>query len=156
MKKKVLISLALVLSLSLMGCSKEGKEEVTTCILNSNSTLANYSLKSTYEIHSKKDEVLKVVTKEVVTSSNSTIISTFENTVNSTYSSADKKYGGYDYKISKDGDTLTVDTTIDYSKMDLDKYVEDNTALKAYVNDNNKLTVDGIKQLYTSLGADCE
>ena len=79
-----------------------------------------------------------------------------QSVLNQTYSKTNETYGGYDFKITKDGNTLTADTTIDYNKMDLKKYVEDNSSLKPYVNDNNMLTTDGLKTLYTSLGASCE
>lgn len=156
MKKNILISSILVLSLCLFGCSKQAKETTISCSLTSNNTVSGYSLKSTYTIYSKDNEVQKVITKEVVTSDNSSILSTFETTLNQTYSKTNETYGGYDFKITKDGNTLTADTTIDYNKMDLKKYVEDNSSLKPYVNDNNMLTTDGLKTLYTSLGASCE
>ena len=156
MKKNILISLGIILSLCLMGCSKEAKESTINCSLTSNNTASGYSLKSTYTIYAKKGEVEKVVTQEVVTSESSTILSAFETTLNQTYSKTNETYGGYTYKVTINGNTLTADTTIDYNKMNLAKYVEDNSSLKPYVNDNNMLTVDGLKTLYKSLGATCE
>ena len=40
--------------------------------------------------------------------------------------------------------------------MDLDKFIEDNEAMKSFVNKDNKLTVDGVKAMYESIGATCK
>ena len=41
-------------------------------------------------------------------------------------------------------------------KMNFKKYVKDNSQLKAYINKNSKLTTEGAKKIYTSLGATCK
>ena len=58
--------------------------------------------------------------------------------------------------VTNENGKVTSSTTIDYSKMDLDKFVKSNTALSSYVNDKNQLTKDGVISLYESLGAKCE
>lgn len=154
--KKILFCLAFLSLFVITGCNKEYKEVVTTCTLTSNNTASNYKLESTYEIYSKNDEVFKAVTEEVVTSSSTTILDYFEDYLSETYKKANDTYGGYTYDISnKDGKVISK-TTINYDEMDLDQYVEDNTVIKQYLNKNGKLTVEGMKKIYTSLGAECE
>ena len=36
------------------------------------------------------------------------------------------------------------------------KFIEDNSAMKSYVNKNNALTLEGAKVMYESLGASCK
>ena len=72
------------------------------------------------------------------------------------YKSNDNKYGGYSYNITKTDDTVISEVTIDYTKMDIEKFIEDNEAVKAYVNDDNQLTVEGVKKMYKSIGATCK
>ena len=40
--------------------------------------------------------------------------------------------------------------------MDLDKFSKDQSSIKSAMNDNNELTLDGMKSMYKSLGATCE
>ena len=40
--------------------------------------------------------------------------------------------------------------------MDLAKYVKDNSAMKNYVNKDNKMLVDGLVKTYEALGATCK
>lgn len=154
--KKILLCFAFLSILILTGCNKEYKEVVTTCTLKNNNALNNYKLESTYKIHSKNDEVFKAVTEEVVTSSSTTILDYFESNLKETYKKANDTYGGYTYDVSKSGNKVTSKTTINYDEMDLDQYVKDNTVIKQYLNKNGKLTLEGMKKIYTSLGAECE
>ena len=154
--KKFFWSLSLVFVFLLTGCGKDAKEVVTTCTLASNNTLSEYQLNSTYKINSKNDEVSKDETEEVITSSSSEILNYFEETLNETYKNANDTYGGYTYNITNENSKVTAITTIDYNKMDLDKYIEDNTTMNQYVNKNGNLTVDAMKKIYTQLGALCE
>lgn len=154
MKKKVLIGFMMVTSLFLTGCTS-GKEIVTKCELNNNSSSV-YSIKATYNIYSKNNIVTKVVTKEEATSENKDVLDTLESTLNSTYKKASKSYGGYKYDVKRDDNKVTSNVTIDYTKMDMNKFIKENTALKSYANKNNKLTKEGVKKIYTSMGATCE
>lgn len=155
MKKKFLIGLVMVLSFCLVGCASE-KETVVKCKLTNNSGISGYKVNSTYTIYSKGNVVDKVVTKEVATSDSKEVLDVLEETLKSTYETTNKTYGGYTFDVKRDDTSITSNVTIDYNKMDLDKYVKDNSALKAYVNKNNKLTTEGVKKIYTSMGATCE
>lgn len=139
----------------LAGCEKN-KEVVTKCELTSNQAASGYSLDSTYEIYSKGGVVNKVKTKEVVTSDQEDVLTYFETYLNESYETASDTYGGYTYKVTKSDDKISSDVTIDYNKMDLDKFVSDNSSMKAYVNKDNKITLEGVTKIYESLGATCE
>lgn len=154
--KKFLLSLALVFLLVLTGCEKNKKVMVTTCTLSNNDTLNGYQLNSTYKIYSTNNEVNKVESKEVVSSSSAEILNLFEKTLSNTYKTTNDTYGGYTYSITNENSKVTAITTIDYKQINLDKYIKDNTVMKQYVNKNGNLTVDAIKQIYTNLGASCE
>lgn len=147
------ITLALVIVL-VSGCGK--KEVVKTCTLTQNNTAYGYKLESKYVIYGEGDIAKKVESTETVTTDNTSIQDQFETQLNSTYKSLNDTYGGYTYKVTK-GDGKVVSTvTIDYEKLDIEKYVKDNSAMKNYVNKDNKLLVEGIESIYKALGATCE
>jgi len=140
--------------LCLVGCSNE-KEVLTTCTLTQNVEDQNYKLNATYNIYSQGDYVNRVVTKEIVTSNTKSILEYYENYAKTTYDSMNKTYGGYTYKTDMTDNQITIDTTIDYSKMNLDKFTEDNAAMKSYLK-NGKLALKGVKSIYEQLGATCK
>ena len=126
-----------------------------TCSLYSKDVVNNYELTSTYIINYTGEFVDSVNTKEVVDSDVSSILDTLEETLNSTYSASNDVYGGYTYKITRSDNEIISDVFIDYKKMDLEQFVTDQPVLKSYMKDG-KLTVEGIKSIYTSMGATCE
>ena len=151
--KKLIKFLAIGVGIALLsGCNNN----VVTCTLESNDTTSGYSIKSTYEIHSKNDVVSKVKTTEEIKSENDSILDYFESSLNSQYEVSNNQYGGYKYKVTKKNNTVKSVSTVDYNKMDLEKYINDNSALKEYVNSDNKISLKGIKTLYESLGATCK
>lgn len=156
MKKIVKVFAALLVVTLLCGCGAEEKERVIKCTASQNNLANGYEIKSEYNIYAKGDVVKSVKTKETVTSDQEAILDTFETTLNSTYGTYSKEYGGYKYEIVKDDNTVTSNVEIDYSVMDLARFANDNSVLKNYMNDNNELTVDGLKTMYKSLGATCE
>ena len=157
MKKSLKIFAIIVVAIIMTGCgSKSAKSVVEKCTLSKNDTTNGFELVSEYNIYAKGNEVYKVVTTETVTSENDTILSYFEDTLNETYKSASKLYGGYTIDVRKEDGKVISNTTIDYSVMDMKKFIEDQPSLKAYVTSNNKLSVEGIKSIYESMGAICE
>lgn len=156
MKKIVKVFAALLVVTLLCGCGAKEKERVIKCTASQNNLANGYEIKSEYNIYAKGDVVKSVKTKETVISDQEAILNTFETTLNSTYGTYSKEYGGYKYEIVKDNNTVTSNVEIDYSVMDLARFADDNSVLKNYMNDNNELTVDGLKTMYKSLGATCE
>lgn len=159
MKNKILVGVIICLSFCLVGCNSSKSNNnvvVNTCVLSKNDTTNGYNIDSTYKIYSKNKEVQKVVTKEIVTSEKKEVLTYFESFLNKTYKATNKKYGGYTFNVKNENNTVTSSTTIDYNKMNFKKYVKDNSQLKAYINKNSKLTTEGAKKIYTSLGATCK
>lgn len=156
MRKYLKIMLVSAMLLGLTGCGENKEEIVNHCTLNSNNTASGYKLTSEYDVYSVDGEVNKVVTKEVVTSENESILDYFETYLKQTYNTQNETYGGTTNETTNENGAVTSTTTIDYNKMDLEKYLEDNTALSSYVNDNNKLKTDGVLSIYKSMGAICE
>lgn len=156
--KKILKLIAVLLIITVLcGCGINSEEEKVIKCTGSQKNLANgYEIKSEYNIYAKGDVVKSVRTKETVTSEQESILNYFETTLNSTYEKYNSEYGGYKYEITKDGNIVTADVEIDYSKMDIEKFGNDNTVLKNYMNGNNELTVVGLKTMYKSFGATCE
>lgn len=154
MKKKVII-LSIMSIFLLSGCGNK-EELVTKCSSTQNNLQANYTLKSEYTIYSQKGIVNKVESIETVNSTSEAILDYFESYLTSTYEKTNNTYGGYTNKIVKNEDGIVSTTTIDYKAMNIDKYVEDNSAMKNYVNSKNELTLDGLKAAYQALGATCE
>lgn len=132
------------------------EEKTVDCNLKSTNAVQGYTLTSTYTIHYKGNTVNSVTTKEVVESEEETILDYFEETLESSYSKAQETYGGYENTITRDDTTVTSVTSIDYDTMDMEKYIADNTAVKSYVNSDNKFTLKGIKSIYESMGAICD
>ncbi len=152
--KKIISSLFLILVFSLTGCGN--KEATIECNLNSKDPSNNYELKTDYTIHAKGDIVEYVETTETIISDKESVLNYFKEYVESTYKSMNDSYGGYDNKVTVDGNKLVSTTKIDYTKMDMEKFIKDNTAMKSYVNKNNQLKVEGVKKIYEQLGAVCK
>lgn len=152
--KKIISTLFLVLVFSLTGCGN--KEAVIECNLNSKDPSNNYELKTDYIIHSKGNIVEYVETKETVISDKQSVLEYFKEYVESTYKSMNDTYGGYTNETKLDDNTLVSTTKVDYTKMDVEQFVKDNTAMKSYVNKNNQIKVEGIKKIYEQLGAVCK
>lgn len=143
------------LTILMSGC-ENNELQVTKCTSINNNLSAKYSLKSEYIIYTKKDIVSKVEVKETVISDSSVILDYFETYFTNLYKTSNESYGGYTNKIAKENDELTSTTTINYEIVDIEKYGKDNATIKNYLNDKNEFTLEGIKTLYTTLGATCE
>lgn len=147
----------LVITVALItGCSNTEKEIVKTCTSTLNDVANGYKLQSDYKIYAKGNVVEKVETTEIITSDDETALSYFAEYLESTYVTANKIYGGHTNTVTKEDGKVISKTTIDYTVMNINKYVEDNSAMKNYVNSDNKLLLDGVISIYEDLGATCE
>ena len=154
MKRIMKLAFAIMLVVLLTGCV--GGTKVTKCTVNSDQSVSGYKLKSEYKVYSKNDVVNKVETTETVTSKNNTILAYFEKQLKNQYKSYNENYGGYSYKVTNKNGKVVSKVTIDYSKMNLSKFVKDNPAMKTYTNKENKITLKGINTMYQSMGATCD
>lgn len=129
-------------------------EQKLTCTLHTNDVVNGYTLDATYVATYKNDLIYNVESTEVIKSDSLEIIKYFDNYVTETYTLMNKNYGGYTYSINKSNQELTSKATIDYKQVDIKKLVEDQPTLKPYVKDN-MITLEGIKIMYTQMGATC-
>lgn len=135
--------------------NNDAVEQKLTCTLHTNDVVNGYTLDATYVATYKNDLVYNVESTEVIKSDSSEIIDYFNNFVTETYTTMNENYGGYTYSVNKTSEGLTSEATIDYEQVDIKKLVEDQPTMKSYVKDN-KITVEGIKAMYTQMGATCD
>ena len=145
------LSFCMMLVLTACGSSNE---EVLTCTLKQD--VGNYELESTYKAYHVNGIVNRVETIEVVSSDDSSILSAFETTLNASYKTMNNLYGGYKYSVTINGNKLTAKADIDYTELDLDKLIKADSSMKSIVNNDNKITLDGVRTLYEQLGAKCK
>lgn len=156
MKKVISILSVFLVVLMVSGCGEEQKEFTRTCTMTQNDVTQGYKLESIYTIYGKGDVVNKVTSVETVTSDSNDILNYFETNLKSTYDQYNQTYGGYTNNVvNKDGKVVS-ETTIDYTTMNLTKYVQDNSVMKNFVNDDNQLLVEGLITIYQQTGAICE
>lgn len=155
--KKIVCGLIVLggMTLLLSGCGKETAQTMT-CTLTQKDVVNQYELDATYVVNYKNDLVTDVETTEIVTSDDTTVLDSFEQQLKQIYQAMQDNYGGYDINIQNDGQKVTSIVKIDYQKLNFDQLIEDNSAMKNYVNDNNQLTLEGIKTMYQSQGISCE
>ena len=155
MKKKLFISLALIIVIG--GCLFYFimRPKKTTCILKINQE--PYDLVVTkYTIYSKDGLVTKVLSKQTVKSNDKKRLEEVKENINNNYKTLNDKYSGYSYKSIIIKNTLISTIIIDYKKVDMKKFTNDNGAMKEYVNDNKQFTLTGAKKYYKSIGANCK
>lgn len=159
-KGVIIVSLVIMLA----GCGQKktssiptSTDPIKTCTLSSSSTLEGnaFDMNNEYRIYGTDGLVSNVTTIESVTSDSQDVLDYFQETVDAQYKAINDVYSGYDYSFKTDGNTLTITTNIDYNKMNLKQYIQDNN-MQSYVNSNNQFTVDGITRIYTSIGATCK
>ena len=125
-----------------------------TCTLHTNDVVNEYTLDATYVVTYKNDLVYNVESTEIIKSNSSKVIDYFNDYVNNTYTKMNESYGGYTYSVNKTSQGLTSKASIDYEQVNIKKLVEDQPTMKSYVKDN-KITIEGIKSMYTQMGATC-
>ena len=153
MKKILTFAMLSFITILLSGCNNN-EEVFKTCKLTQSTS--SYTMSNEYQIYGSGDVVEKVISVEKITSDDVDILNNLKDYTNELYSNSNEVYGGYEYNLEIQDNTLTSTATIDYNKMNLKKYIEDNNISEEYVNDDNKLLLDGIIKIYNSIGAECE
>lgn len=157
MKKVINLLVILVGVIFIAGCKYNlPGQKVTKCTLDNDQSKSGYKTIVTYNIYSKNDVVSKVSYEEVLTSENTTILKYFEDLNKKQFEQQNKTYGGYSFDVKAEKNKIISNVTINYSKLDMNKFIKDNSAMKSYVDENNKFTLKGAKTMYESLGAKCE
>lgn len=154
--KKMMTSFLVIICVFFISACAKSSEKTLKCTLYNKDVVSNYELDSTYEVTYKGNIVSNVKSIETIKSDDSEVIDYFDEYLNSTYSSMNENYGGYDFTVKKEDGKIVANTTIDYSKLDLDKLAKDQPTFKSSLDSEGNLTLNGIKQIYTELGATCE
>ena len=154
--KKYLALVSLVICVMLVSGCQEKEDYVVKCTLSQNNVLGNYQIESTYEITTDGKIAKSVKTVETITSENDAFLDSMNTTLKTTYETMNNAYGGYVFDVyQEDGKVVSI-VSIDYTALNLDKLLTDQPTMKNYANEANQLTLEGIKSMYTAMGATCE
>ncbi|MDO4996513.1 MAG: hypothetical protein Q4E69_04980 [Bacilli bacterium] len=169
MKKLSKIVLVLVFSLLILtGCSEETKfESGTTVDKNSDTTNATGTLlcsrggkglgdstaELSYEVNYKKGYLTKVHSIEKVISEDSSILDQYEDAYKNIFKVyKDLKY--YENTITRVDNSVTSDTTIDYSKIDMKKLEELESSSQSIIK-NGKVSLNDWLTFASKVGTKC-
>lgn len=166
-KKNLCLLLILACVFIITGCEEEKIELETNisesididdtgatliCTTDYDYTELNYVIGSKYVVFAEDNKVTKIVSREIITSSDVTKLDDFENYLNENHNTA-IQYGGYTYDVKREDDKVISDVTIDYSDFDIKKFADDNDTVD---KNTQELTVDSVEKQYISLGAECK
>lgn len=121
------------------------------CTYDNNTNTMKTSSKYTMDFKNK--HVTNMKTEEIIESEYEDIINNYKDSVQLLL----EKYKSLNYyhsKIDVKDKKLTITTTIDYSKIDMKKYIKQEGD-KVYIK-NNKVLVKKLKEIYEKNGATCK
>ena len=150
MKKIIILGVALLILVT--GCGTE-KEKKMICTRTSNMNGVKIDLR--YEVTYQGNNVNKVESTEKVESDSKETLNTYKEAVENLYSNFDN-IENYKYNVIIEGYTLTSTVNIDYTKIDINELLEIDSSVQQLLNDNKKVDLDKITQVYESAGAVCE
>lgn len=130
MKKYQKISLILILLLIpvlITGCGKDSKVTLYsgkgTLKCSREGVLDGGTAKFSYEINYKDGYITQLHSKEEITSDDNSILDTYENAYKNIFVNY-KNLKYYDNTITRNNNTVSSETTINYAKIDTDKLLE--------------------------------
>lgn len=135
--------------LCLAGC---GSRNIMECSYKSKENDRNIDL--FYKIKHKGNRVTSVKSVEKVTSNDSSIIESYKNDVDVFYEPF-KVIDNYSYKIKSNNKGITVTTSIDYSKIDLNDMIMIDPDIEQLM-DEGYIDIDLMKVSYENLGLTCK
>ncbi len=155
--KKIFILCATLLCVT--GCSfnktDSSKQVIKQCTTQLSGENPNYQYNAEYNIYSTNDTVDKIEINETLDSEDSDTQAYFESYIKDKYDEQNNNFGGVEYNIEKNDNNLEANTTIDYSKMDIEAYAASLEGMDKYVKDK-KLLTEGMLEYYKLLGFTCE
>lgn len=149
MKKIILLGIVLLIFVTGCGTSKEEK-----MICTRTATMNGMEMDFRYEVYYQGNDVNKVKTTEKVKSDSEVTLKNLENQAKILYSNFDK-IENYNYNVTIDGNTLISTTNINYQKINIDELLKIDSSIKQLLNDNNKIDLEKITQVYEQTGATC-
>lgn len=135
------------------GCGKNYK--TLKCNNSINTGDLNYTAE--YEINYDENDVVKFVNvTEKIVSDNAEYLEQAKEETKKTYEESNSTYGGYDCSVKVNGDTLLAKCNLDYEKMNLKKFIEDNPSISSIIKGKDSIKLDESIQIYEALGAKCD
>lgn len=154
MKKKLFLIIIICLCFTSTGCGKSLK--TTKCSSIIDQSVNGYKINTNYIVHSKKGIVSTIEIEQVIESDKNDILEDFKTDLTTQYEKYNTIYGGYTFEFKEKDNKLILDITIDYDNLNMSKFILDNTSIKKYLNDDNKLTLDGVKKMYSTSNIKCK
>lgn len=154
MKKIIILGVALLILVT--GCGQGNTtptEEKMICTRTANLNGVEMDLR--YEVTYEGENVNRVQTTEKVTTDSEDTLQQYKQQVENIYSNFDN-IEHYNYNVEINGNTLTSTTDIDYTKIDIDELLAIDSSIQQLLNDNDKIDLDSITQVYESAGATCD
>ena len=144
--------IVMIVILVLCGCSKD---KYYVCTSNINNDIQKYDLIATYKIYYEKNFVTKIEEEEVYYSKKEETLNYFYEYKNLDYKNLNNLYGGITYDLILKKDRVKLNSSLDFSKINIKKMLKNKYLVKDYVV-SNKLTTSGATYIYESKGAICE
>ena len=152
MKKKIIISIIVIISLVIVFIIGMGKKNG---VLLCTSTMIedDVTIVTTYEVSYKDRIVTKLHSVEEIESDDSELLTNYRLLLESMYEPyVDLKY--YSNKIIMKKDSLASITNVDYTKIDINKFKSiDSTNENLF--DNGKIKIGKVRDMYEETGARC-
>ena len=153
MKLVKIVLPVLLVAVLFSGCGK--KYKTTKCTNSIITTEMKYTAE--YEINYDEEDVVAYVNiTEKVESDDESYLETTRQTTKNIYETTNTNYGGYDCNVNINGNTLISKCKVDYTKMDLKKYIEDNPDISSIIKGKDSIKLNESIKIYESLGAKCE
>lgn len=136
--------------------NEESNKKVVECVNTTKNTVDNYEIVSTYKVYYTTDYVEKIVTTKEISSSEESVLDFQKQSYDNSYNNMKRLYGGYTFTSSSANGKVKYDIIIDCLTIKMSDLANDYTRIKPYLDDNNHLSVEGVTEIYKSLGASCK
>ena len=152
----ILLSCISVVLIILMIIAAGNRSKVISCTQTSDQPNLGYKTETTIEIRYDENIVKLVKSTKKIEAKDKQKLEELINSYSSQYDLNNASYGGYTQSTSNGDDThATFNGEIDYSKVDMQKFIKDNPSMEQYT-ESAKLTKDGAKRMYEASGFECK
>lgn len=149
-KKPKIVIIALLFFIA--GC---GKDKYKICKLDLDNKRDNYILSATYKVYYSKGYVTKVEKSEIYKSDDEDVLKYFNDSKFIEYKNLNELYQGYSYDIKLVDNSINIESVVNMNLLDINKMIKDGFIDKGYTS-NGRITLNGIKYVYTSKGFSCD
>ena len=139
------------IAMLLTGCT----DESFVCNKSIYNDIQEYKMTGKYKVYYKNSYVTRIEKIEIYESEDIDTLNYFDVSKKLEYVNLNKLYGEVIYNVSKDETKVIIESVIDTEVLDINKMKKDNYIENTAVA-NNKITINGIKNIYKSQGFICE